>query len=44
MTYDKLMDAVNDIDWQRKKIEPNVKQVFKKLNPSTSSPTKSMAM
>ena len=33
VTYDKLMDAVDGIDWQRKKIEPNVKQVYKKLNP-----------
>ena len=33
ITYNKLMDAVDGIDWQRKKIEPNVKQVYKKLNP-----------
>jgi hypothetical protein len=30
-TYNSLLYLVNEIDWQRKRIEPNIKEVVRKL-------------
>lgn len=32
-TYAKLIDLMENMDWKRKRIEPNVKQVYRKLCP-----------
>lgn len=37
------MDAIDEIDWKRKRIEPNIKQVAKKLNAHLTGATSTLS-